>query len=120
MPSWLLSVARRVASFPGVGLGAQLLPLPDHRLDHRVRRLQLLGHVVLLHQTVHDALTGGRGKVTLGTSKLKCVSVLSVTAVTFSKPCSTMVMLGFSWLWNRGSLMAFFRSYLKNSELRMT
>lgn len=66
MPSRLLSVTRRVASFPGVGLGAQLLPLPDHRLDHRVRRLQLLGHVVLLHQTVHDALRGGRGKVTLG------------------------------------------------------
>lgn len=55
-----------------------------------------------------------------GTSNVKCVSVLSVTAVTFSKPCSTIVMLGFSWLWNRGSLMAFFRSYLKNSELRMT
>lgn len=115
MPS---SVTRRVASFPGVGLGAQLLPLPDHRLDHRVRRLQLLGHVVLLDQTVHDALTGGRGKVTLGPARLRALP--TVTAVTFSKPCSTIVMLGFSWLWNRGSLMAFFRSYLKNSELRMT
>lgn len=71
MPSGPLSVTRRVASFPGVGLGAQLLPLPDHRLDHRVWRLQLLGHVVLLDQTVHDALAGGRGqRVTLGPATL--------------------------------------------------
>lgn len=43
-----------------------MLPQPDHRLDHRVRRLQLRGHVVLLGQAVHDALMGGRGKVLLG------------------------------------------------------
>lgn len=29
---------------------------------------------------------------------------------TFSKPCSTTVMFGLSWLWTRGSITAFFRS----------
>lgn len=43
-----------------------MFPLPDHRLDHRVGRLQLLGHVVLLDQPLHDALMGGRAQVMLG------------------------------------------------------
>lgn len=29
---------------------------------------------------------------------------------TFSKPCSTTVIFGLSWLWTRGSVTAFFRS----------
>lgn len=102
------SVPRRVASFPGVGLGAQMLPLPDHRLDHGVRRPQLPGHVVLLGQPVHEALMGGRVKVMLG--PVKSGGRVSGLLATFSKSCSTVVVLGFSWLWNRGSLMAFFRS----------
>lgn len=100
------SVTRRVAAFPGVGLGTQMLPLPDHRLDHRVRRIQP-GHVVLLDQPVHDALMGGRVEVKLGAAE---GSGRGSGSVTFSKSCSTMVVLGFSWLWKRGSLTAFFRS----------
>lgn len=101
------SVARRVASFPGVGLGAQTLPLPDHRLDHRVWGIQLPGHVVLLDQPVHDALVGGRAEVKLGAAES---SRSGWGSATFSKSCSTMVVLGFSWLWKRGSLTACFRS----------
>lgn len=52
------SVSCRVASFPGVGLGAETLSLPHHRLDHRGGSPLQLGYVVLLGQTLHDTLHG--------------------------------------------------------------
>lgn len=52
------SVSRRVASLPGVGLRAETLSLPHHRLDHGGGSPLQLRHVVLLDQTLHDALHG--------------------------------------------------------------
>lgn len=53
------SVSGGVAALARVGLGAQPLALPHHRLHHRGRSPQELGDVVLLDQTVQDALPPG-------------------------------------------------------------
>lgn len=56
LPSRRRSVSRRVAALPGVGLRAEPLSLPHHRLHHGGWSPQELSDVVLLHQAVQDAL----------------------------------------------------------------
>lgn len=66
------SVTGWIASLPVVGLGAQTLAIPDHRLDHGVWGPQQLSHVVLLDQTIQDALmvpTERKSQGNTGTSK---------------------------------------------------
>lgn len=114
----LRSVSRWIASFPGVGLGTEPLSLPHHRLDHGVRSPQQLCYVVLLDQTLQDALprfhqdtnTGeescaGKGVTGLHTRKqqildiyyLNCDNNISGCCFLVCRPCQEAKTLQQLW-----------------------